>query len=401
MYLTASDGDRLMTICLDASSGRETWRREISRPRRTEAYHANDAASPTPAADANGVVVFFADFGLAAYSPDGTERWRAPLGPFKNFYGMAGSPILADGLAIIVCDQQGGSFIAAFDGQTGRQRWKVSRPAAPIGWATPIVFRPSDSGPAQLIVLGSLGLDGYALGTGESRWSMPLGSGGSMGVPVVHGDVVFVSTLGSSDPLLPAFDATLATYDRDKDGRLSRDEFKGDKELGEHFGWIDLDSDGIVTASEWNTTRMLGVGLEFGAIALRPAALHGRVDPASVIWRTRKNLPYIPAPLLYGDVLYLVKTGGIITSLDPATGKLLKEGRSREALGEYYASPVAADGKIYLANVDGKITVLKAGREWDVLTVERPRHGGARDAGTVRGPHLHPYPRCRVLLRIG
>jgi outer membrane protein assembly factor BamB len=369
VYLTARDGDLQKTICIDATTGRESWRREIRRSRRTDAYKENDPASPTPAADDNGVVVFFADYGLAAYAPDGTERWKVPLGPFKNFYGMAASPILADGLAIVLCDQQGGSFVAAFDVKTGRQRWRVNRPEAMIGWATPIVFRSAGADASQLVVLDSLRLDGYALDTGEARWWMPLGSGGSMGVPLVHGDLLLVSTLGSSDPLLPAFESTLAPYDKDKDGRLSRDEFNGDKELGEHFGWIDIDSDGFITATEWNTTRMIGVGLEFGAVALRPATLRGRVDPAAVIWRSKKNLPYIPAPLVYGDVLYLVKTGGIITALDPITGQLLKEGRSREALGEYFASPVAADGKIYLANVDGKITVLRAGREWDVLRV--------------------------------
>lgn len=68
-------------------------------------------------------------------------------------------------------------------------------------------------------------------------------------------------------------------------------------------------------------------------------------------------------------MLYLVKDGGIITSLDPASGKLLKEGRSRDAIGEYYASPVAADNKLFLANVDGKLTVLKAGAQWEVLGV--------------------------------
>ena len=63
------------------------------------------------------------------------------------------------------------------------------------------------------------------------------------------------------------------------------------------------------------------------------------------------------------------KTGGIITSLDPATGRILKQGRSPGGLGEYYASPVAADGKVFLANTEGKITVLKAGAEWEVLAV--------------------------------
>ena len=73
--------------------------------------------------------------------------------------------------------------------------------------------------------------------------------------------------------------------------------------------------------------------------------------------------------MLYQGVYYMVRDGGIITSLDPASGQLLKEGRTREALGEYYASPVAADGKLFLASVEGKMTILKAGAQWEVLGV--------------------------------
>jgi outer membrane protein assembly factor BamB len=65
----------------------------------------------------------------------------------------------------------------------------------------------------------------------------------------------------------------------------------------------------------------------------------------------------------------MVRDGGIITSLDPATGQLLKQGRSRDAMGEYLASPVAADNKVFLASAEGKITVLKAAGEWEVLAV--------------------------------
>lgn len=124
-------------------------------------FRANDPASPTPAADENGVVAFFAEFGLVAYSADGKDRWNVPLGPFKNFYGMAASPILAGGMVVQVCDQQGGSFLLAVDRNTGRQRWKTPRPALDIGWATPMQ--------SQLIVLGTTRLDSYYLDTGESR----------------------------------------------------------------------------------------------------------------------------------------------------------------------------------------------------------------------------------------
>jgi outer membrane protein assembly factor BamB len=189
-----------------------------------------------------------------------------------------------------------------------------------------------------------------------------------MGTPVALGDTLIVSTLGSNEPMMPTFASMLPKYDKDKDGRLSFSEFRGDADLGEHFGWIDENDDKFIVEQEWNTARSLGIG-EWGAIAVRPENGRGRLEPAAIRWRVQKNIPYIPAPLLYQGVYYMVKTGGIITSLDPATGKLLKQGRSPGALGEYYASPVAADGKVFLASSEGKITVLKAGKEWEVLSV--------------------------------
>ena len=368
VYLTASDGDRLLTIGLDAATGREVWRKEVKRARTHKIYRANDPASPTAAADDDGVVVFFADFGLAAYTPDGKERWTLPLGPFKSFYGMAASPILTNDLVILVCDQQSGSFLIAAERTTGRVRWKTDRAEAIDGYATPMVFRPAAGGPAQLIVLGSTRLSSYAIDTGAEQWWMPIGSSGAMGTAVASGDTLFVSTLGSSEPVLPAFDGVLSKMDTDKDGKVSQQEFSANKEFAEHFGWIDTDSDNFITAAEWNTARNLGAG-EYGAIAVRPENAKGKLAPNAVLWRFKKNLPYIPAPLVYKNVLYLVKDGGIITALDAASGRPLKEGRSPDALGEYHASPVAADDKLFLANVEGKITVVKAGGEWEVLGV--------------------------------
>jgi len=369
VYLTAREGTRRLTICLDAATGRELWRREMAPVRRQDVFHVNDPASPTAAADQDGVVVFFPDAGLTAYTPEGKDRWTLSLGPFKSFYGMAGSPVLTGDLVVLLCDQRSGSFLLALDRKTGARRWRRERPDAVEGWATPIVFQPAtDARDTEIVVLGSRRLEAYTRETGEPRWWMPLGSSGSMGTPVVRGDTLFVSTLGSAEPALPAFDGYLQRLDTNKDRRLSAREFRDDKEMSEHFGWIDADGDDFITEKEWNVTRDLAVG-DYGTIAVRPAGARGKLAPSAILWRFQKNLPYIPAPLLYRDVLYLVKTGGIITSLDPTTGLPLKQGRSLEALGEYYASPVAADGKVYLANVEGKITVLKASAEWEVLGV--------------------------------
>ena len=121
------------------------------------------------------------------------------------------------------------------------------------------------------------------------------------------------------------------------------------------------------------------------------ARLTGKVDPAAAVWRFKKNLPFIPTPVAYDGLVYMVKAGGIITAVDPATGLAVKEGRSKDAPGDYTASPIAADGKVFLASVNGKVTVLKAGREWEVLGVNDLVPGKKPDlvlSGVNRGANL-------------
>ncbi|MCB1021296.1 MAG: PQQ-binding-like beta-propeller repeat protein, partial [Acidobacteria bacterium] len=294
LYLTASDGDRLLTLAFDPANGKELWRAELVRTRKQKGYAVNGSASPTPVADELGVYAFFEDFGLIAYDRDGKERWRAPLGPFKNFYGMASSPILVGEALVQLCDQQTGSYLLALDRETGRVKWKRERPGAPIGWATPMVFQPT-GGPAQMIVIGSNRLDGYYAETGEPIWWMPVGSGGALGTPSGTADMVLLSTAGSSEPLLSTFESALEEYDANKDENLSREEL-AKVWLGEHFGWLDADESGLVSAAEWNYAKSMEAA-EYGAIALRAGELHGEAGPEAAVWRYQKSLPYVPAPL--------------------------------------------------------------------------------------------------------
>ena len=196
IFLTAADGDNLITLSYDAATGRQLWRKDLKRTHAHKTYHANDPASPTPAADDKSIYVFFADFGLISYSFEGKERWRHPLGSFDNFYGMASSPVVSGGLVVLLCDQNGGSFLLALDKDNGRQRWKTQRPQATEGWAVPIVHQD------QLLAVGANRVDSYFLSTGEPRWWIPIASHGSMGTPVVHGDSLLLTTMGSDTPLL-------------------------------------------------------------------------------------------------------------------------------------------------------------------------------------------------------
>src|SRR5262245_8795360 len=121
IFLTAFEKEALLTIALDRATGRILWRREAPRPRKQVIERpANGPVSASPVTDGQNAYVFFQDFGLLAYGPDGKELWRMPLGPFNNPFGHGASPILSGDTLFMVCDQDVGSFLIAVDKRTGR-----------------------------------------------------------------------------------------------------------------------------------------------------------------------------------------------------------------------------------------------------------------------------------------
>jgi len=192
IFVTAFEGNRLLTICLDRDKGKLLWRREAPRERVESFQPTNGPASPSPVTDGTNVYVFFGDFGLLSYGPDGNERWRLPLGPFNNPNGHGSSPILADGKLALICDQDTGSYLIAVDPTAGRVLWKTMRPEYTRGYATPAVYR-SKSGPTELIVPGSFEVASYALDTGEKLWWVRGMAWQLKSVPVIDRDRIFVN----------------------------------------------------------------------------------------------------------------------------------------------------------------------------------------------------------------
>ena len=78
-------------------------------------------------------------------------------------------------------------------------------------------------------------------------------------------------------------------------------------------------------------------------------------------------MSYIPSVLVYGNVLYFVRDGGIVTAIDVESGEVAKQGRLTDAAGQYYSSPVGADGKVFFINTEGKMSVVTADRQWEII----------------------------------
>ena len=370
IFLTAFDEKALYVISLDRSTGRILWRREVPRPRTQELHKSNSPASPSVATDGKNAYAFFTDFGLISYGSDGEERWRLPLGPFGNPFGMGASPVLANGKVIQVCDSETGSFAIAVDQKTGRTVWRVERPEMTRGFSTPVLYKPSDGG-LQALVAGTNRLAAYDVETGAEVWWVRGLTWQLKPTPVVDGDIAYVlGWAGGADQgsqeVLPTFAEKLTAGDANKDRKLAKEEL-GDPSHEKAFPEADLTKDGVLDEWEWSKYREKRSSVN-SVMAVKLGG-SGDMTDKNILWRYYKSLPNVPSPLLYRNVLYLMKEGGILTALDPATGAVLKQGRLNGALDFYYSSPVGADGKIFTASQAGKVSVIRADREWEVLAV--------------------------------
>ena len=370
IFLTAFDDDHLYVITLDRATGKILWRRDLPRLRKQKLHNSNSPASPSVATDGRNAYAFFTDFGLVSYGSDGEERWRVPLGPFDNPFGMGASPVLADGKVIQVCDSETGSFVIAVDQKTGRIAWRSERPEMTRGFSTPVLYQP-EHGALQVLVAGTNRFLAYDVETGKEIWWVRGLTWQLKPTPVVAGGVAYVlGWAGGADQgnqaTVPPFAEILKIADANYDGKLAKDEL-ADPQYKKDFDDSDLNADGFLEEREWEKYRERRTLIN-SVMAIRLGGA-GDMTEKSILWRHYKSLPNVPSPLLYGNVLYLVKEGGILTALDAASGRVLKQGRLKGALDFYYSSPVGADGKIFTASEDGHVSVIKAGADWELVAV--------------------------------
>ena len=373
VFLTAFEKEKLFTQCFDRQTGKLLWERVEIRKPTPEGNLLNNPAAITPVTDGENVYVFFKDIGLISYDGAGKLRWKVPLGPFTNSMGLGASPILAGDSVVMQVDQIADSYIAAFDRRNGEILWKIAREESE-SWATPLLYRPPGSSP-MVLTAGPGQYGAHLLTDGKRVFSQPGLSPAMVASPVLVHDTIYAFGYGADSP--SPFSRALSRLDKNHDGQLTPDEYENipgdtpDRQqaavyvaMGKFMG----NRDGIVTQDKWDGWGR-HVGGPTGLLAVRLDASDGAIRPRE-LWRYDKGFAgVIPSPLVYNGVLYVVKNGGILTAFNPSTGEVLKTGRVRGALGGYSASPVAADGKIFLTSEEGKLAVLKAGADWDVLAV--------------------------------
>lgn len=302
--------------CLDKRSGEVLWERVAHEgvpkvKRHTKSTHANS----TPATDGEHLVAFFGSEGLFAYDLDGEPLWRQDLGVLDaGFYtaptaqwGFGSSPVIHAGKVFVQCDVLGDDFVAAFDVRDGRELWRTVREEVPT-WSTPTVYE--HTGQTRLAVNGWQHVGGYDLETGEEVWWMHGGGDIPVPTPIVAHELIFITNShGSSSPIL--------AVSTDASG--------------------DISLDGEETSNTY------------------------------VAWAKWRDGAYMPTPIVYGPQLYVLRDNGTFFSYDASTGEEKYRVRLGEGSTGFSASPVAADGKLYVTSEVGDVYVIKAGSNFELL----------------------------------
>lgn len=363
LFLTTFADGELQTDCYDTRNGKTVWSRGI-KPQKLEVYHRSEGspAASTPATDGQRVVSYFGSVGLVCYDFHGKELWRHPLpvAAAGGGFGTGTSPIIAGNLVVLNRDQDENSSILAVDIQSGKTVWETPRPDANGSFGTPVVW--NNNGIDEVISPGSIRLKGYELRNGKERWAFEGVTTFACTTPTVGEGLLFFAgwSPGKSDSPWPSWETFLEHNDQNKDGVITMDEFEPSNR--DFARGMDINHDGKISKEDWDALLARTAKGENVCIAIKPGG-QGDIAQSHLAWKFTRGLPYVPSPLYYEGRLYFLKDGGMLTSLNARTGDAYYTQERIDANGNYYASPVAADGRIYLVSVPGKLTVIKAGGE--------------------------------------
>jgi len=368
IFVTAVRDKQLLTIGMDRQTGTLQWEAEARYERLELVHRIGSHAQSSPCADQDCVISFFGSSGLYCYDHSGKELWKLPMGPFINDFGAASSPILVGERLILCQDHDLNSFLLCLNKRTGEVIWKTDRSEFLRNSCTPIVW--NNEGRPQIVVAATLRVVGYDLESGKEAWTVRGISRAVVSSPTVGADgnlyLAAWAAGGDESERIRAepFDDVARLKDSDKSGTLEEAELK-EGPIYQRFTQADRDKDGHLTRDEYELYRGLFDQGRNLLLSIRQGAVSDATE-THVRWRHPKFVPFCASPLLVNGLLITIKDGGILQCLQADTGKASKPKRLT-ASGNYYASPVTGDGKVYFADEQGRVTVTTADEEMDVL----------------------------------
>jgi outer membrane protein assembly factor BamB len=300
------DVHRFVVLAIDRPSGNVVWERTAREARPHEATHQDNGtyASSSAITDGQHVFAWFESQGLYAYDVDGKLLWSKDLGD-KNMRNQFG------------------------EGST------------PVLYGNRLVIVWDHQGQSFIVALDAL--------TGNELWRVSRQEIDSWATPLVV-------EVGGRPQVIASGMSRLRSYDLETGAIVW--ESKG---VTMNPIPSPVAGDGMVFV----TSGFMGNNLK----AIRLADAHGDITGSNAIaWTLDRDTPYVPSPLLYEGLLYLLKTNsGILSVFDAKTGKPHYQLQRLDGLPEVFASPVGARGRVYLSGRDGVTLVIRHGPAFGVL----------------------------------
>lgn len=386
-FVTGMTGPQTHSVfCFDATTGEKLWQRDFETGPLYEIHKTNSHASTTPAADSDRVYFYFSTLGLRALdAATGEDEWHIdmPVPYFVFKWGAGMSPVLFEDKVFFCQDDDLHPAFYAIDKRTGDVVWKDDRSDMAVNYSHPVVCQ-TDSGP-EIVVAGTGQLIGYDPDTGERLWRANVLLRNIKTTPVCVDGIVYISLQSGG-----IANQWLASVDRadtgNSDGKLTKEEmqaFVGEQPIPESFfektfDRGDVNGDGFLEGEELDVAFLNPenfAGARFDAenpadeyiLAVKGGG-RGDVTNKSLLWKhPTKQTDHIVSPLVVDGRMLLVKGGGISTCFDVGDGHSLWGPARIQNGGEYFASPISGDGKIYVAGENGRVVVLAVGEELEVL----------------------------------
>ena len=382
----------LITYCIDQNKGSLLWERSVF-PDTLEKVRAllGSPATPTPATDGSLVYVYFGAYGVLCYDRKGTLLWERRLPILNAQYGSNGSPIVHDNLLIINRVERKKPSILALNSVNGKTVWQRYLDLPPIelsgpmdiSQSTPVIWRD------QVIIHHGFELISLNLKDGSTKWTIGMATTGNS-TPIIINDSLFVNgwyNLGNPSQFdtIPDFDIMVGKYDANHDNLINiQEEIPYELALGKRpelglpvrdtisplkffaGGW-DTNKDKVLEEKEWSQMKKdwFGYLLDHAVIALKLDP-DGESGQPVLLWKEKDFVAEVPSLVGIGSRIYMVMNGGILICIDIKTGDVLFNGRLG-APGSYLSSPMYANGHLYFADYNGKITVIKPGDKLNVV----------------------------------
>lgn len=370
VFVTAMTAEKTFSVfAFDAASGKKLWQRDFETGKLPRITPPNSHASSTPASDGQRVFVYFSTLGLLALdAQSGEQTWQRSL-PTPSYlmdWGAASSPIVHGGTVYFNQDDDLSPTLFAVDAKSGAIKWTAERSDMLAGYAVPVICEAN--GQTDVVISGSGFLKGYNPTTGAERWSSNSTLRTMMSSPVVRDGIIYLSCQSYGDEKRTLKFALLEWLDTNQDGKLAKLEIP--KEFWSRFDASDKNADGVIADEELDTVFQSAKNQAGGGNTIQAVRGGGQGDVTKthVLWNVHNKSPSnIVSPVVVGEQLFVVKKGGLSSSFDAATGKGHWELSRIRNIGDYYASPIAGDDKIFVTGENGFIVVLEQGPKLKIL----------------------------------